>query len=85
MSAQPSVATTGPAVVWIERFSCHTAEIGRVGALEVGWEKGGYHVRVFGHRLNRTSPSADDGKARAIKFARQLLAEAAAALDAAAE
>jgi hypothetical protein len=68
-------------LVWTERYNCHSAKVGRVGKLDVNWDKSGYKVAAFGVTLTTLSPDVEDGKRRAIKLARRLLAEAAAEMQ----
>ncbi len=68
-------------LVWTERYNCHSAQVGRIGKLEVTWHKEGYKVTAFGVILTTFSSDVEDGKRRAIKLARRLLAEAAAEMQ----
>jgi hypothetical protein len=65
--------------IWTERYGCFRAPIGRIGKMEVVYEKEGYKVSSFGLVLKARFEDVEQAKAAAIKLAKttmqKLLAE----------
>jgi hypothetical protein len=69
-------------ISWTSRYNIHRAQVGAVGTMIVAWEREGYTVHVFNTTLAEKAPDLEAGKRMAVAIARQLLDEAAKALDA---
>lgn len=77
---------TGAKLIWTSAYNCYQATV-KGFKLEVNWHSegqgkaAGYQVIVAGRTLTRLSPTVEEGKQRAVRYAVQLFTEALVGLE----
>lgn len=70
---EPEVFTDEFGIVWTERYSVWTANIGGIIPASVSWEAGSWKIRIANREMKNNAESAEKGRQRAVAYIKQQL------------